>query len=63
MKRKELQDTKTKSVEELKKLEMDTREALRKLKFDFMAKKLQNVRAIRGKRKELAQILTLTRNK
>jgi large subunit ribosomal protein L29 len=56
MKIKELRRKTTKELEELLK---ENRHKLGQLKFDLAAKKLKNIREIRGLRREIAQILTV----
>jgi ribosomal protein L29 len=57
----ELIELKQKKKEELAKLLQDSREKLRQLRFDLSAGKVKNVREIRKFKKEIAQILTLSK--
>ena len=50
-----------KSENELKKLFQDNREKLRALKFDLASGKVKNVREIRSLKKDIARILTLSK--
>jgi large subunit ribosomal protein L29 len=59
MKKKELQNFKTKPELELKKSLNDQREKLENLSFDLAAGKVKNIREIRHLKKDIAQILTL----
>ncbi len=59
MKKKELENFKTKPVAELKKDLAAQREKLENLSFDLAAGKVKNIREIRHLRKDIAQILTL----
>ena len=56
MKTKEL---KGKTEKELQNLLVESREKLRQLKFDLMAKKVKNVMEIKKLRREIARILTI----
>lgn len=58
MKKREIQELKTKPTAELAKLLKDGRERLRVLKFDLAAGKVKDVRELRDLRKDLARILT-----
>jgi large subunit ribosomal protein L29 len=58
MKTKELQD---KGIEELKKLLMEKRESVRKIRFDIATKQVKNNRQLRNDKKDIAKILTLIR--
>lgn len=58
MKKKELQELKTKPLPELQQYLHDARERLRSLKFDLASGKVKNVKEIRGLRKDTARILT-----
>lgn len=59
MKKKELQNFKTKPETELKKNLGLEREKLENLSFDLAAGKVKNIREIRRLKKDIAQILTL----
>ena len=59
MKKNELADLKGKTVDELKRLLLDTREELGKLKIDLSLQKSKNVNQVRNKRKDIARILTI----
>ena len=61
MKKKELQNFKTKPEAELQKNLNDQREKLENLSFDLAAGKVKNIREIRHVKKNVAQILTLLR--
>jgi len=52
-----------KSKPESKKLLEDSREKLRQLRFDLAAGKVKNVREIRKIKKDIAQILTILKEK
>lgn len=60
MKKTEIQQIKTKPVPELKKDLADYREKLRKLKFDLSQGKVKNIKEIKGTKKMIARILTIT---
>lgn len=57
------EELRKKTKEELQKLLIDRREHLRSLKFDLASGKVKNVRSIRELRKEIARILTLSKQK
>ena len=61
MKRKEIQELKTKPVAELIKMVKDGRENLRAMKFDLAAGKVKNIDNLRGLRKDIARALTFIR--
>ncbi|MEK7195402.1 MAG: 50S ribosomal protein L29 [Patescibacteria group bacterium] len=61
MKKREIQETKTKPAAELQKLLKDGREKLRSMKFDLVAGKVKNVREIRSLHKDIARISTFLR--
>ncbi len=63
MKKKEIQDLRHKTIEELKALVKKSQEELLKLKLDKEAGKLKNVHLIETKRHDLARIKTLLREK
>jgi len=52
-----------KEISELQKLLEENREKLRKLRFDLASGKLKNVRGIRKLKKDIAQILTILKEK
>jgi len=56
-------EARQKSKAELEKMLSYNRERLRQLKFDLAAGKIKNVREIRETKKEIAQTLTLLREK
>ncbi|MCR4328303.1 MAG: 50S ribosomal protein L29 [Patescibacteria group bacterium] len=58
MKRRDIEQLKTKPVAELEKLVREAREKLRKLRFDLAAGKVKNVSEIRIVRKGIARMLT-----
>jgi large subunit ribosomal protein L29 len=60
MKAKEL---KTKTIDELRKLEAQLREQLRQLRFDLASGKVKNVKRIKEIRKDIARILTAINQK
>ena len=59
MKRKELDQFKLKTPEELKKFAEESKEKLRALKFDLAAGKVKNVSELRNVRRNIARALTL----
>jgi ribosomal protein L29 len=61
MKKKEIQELKTKPLPELRKLFKEWRERLRVLKFDLAAGKVKNVEELRRLRKDIARALTFIR--
>ncbi len=61
MKRKEIQELKTKPMPELAKLLKEWRERLRVLKFDLAAGKVKNVEELRKLRRDIARVLTFMR--
>ena len=61
MKRKEIQELKTKPVAELQKMVKEGRENLRAMKFDLAAGKVKNVDNLRNLRKDIARALTFIR--
>lgn len=63
MKKKELNNIKNKSAEELLKDLMAKREALAKLRFDLSSGKVKNVKEIRETKRSIAQIKTLITGK
>ncbi len=63
MKRKEISELKNRSLPELQKLFEEARVKLRILKFDLAAGKVKNVRDVRMLKKDIARILTFTRQK
>lgn len=63
MKKKELKDLQTKSIAELKELSKKTQDELVKLKMDAQAGKLKNIRLVAQRRRDLAQIKTVLREK
>ena len=62
MKKKELQNFKTKPEAELQKELKTNRDKLENLSFDLAAGKVKNIREIRHLKKAVAQILTILRN-
>jgi len=58
-----LKELKEKSIDELKKVLLQEREKLQKLRFDLKLKKSKNVREIRKTRKTIARVLTLLKTK
>lgn len=61
MKKKEIQELKTKPLAELQKLVKEWRERLRVLKFDLAAGKVKNVQELRKLHKDIARALTFMR--
>ncbi|OGY99261.1 MAG: 50S ribosomal protein L29 [Candidatus Liptonbacteria bacterium RIFCSPLOWO2_01_FULL_52_25] len=61
MKRKEIQELKTKPVAELLKMVKEGRERLRTMKFDLAAGKVKNVDNLRGLKRDIARALTFVR--
>jgi len=59
MKKKEIQQLKTKPLSELQKDLAEYREKLRKLKFDLAQGKVKNIREIKETKKMIARILTI----
>jgi len=59
MKSKDIQQIKKKLLPELKKDLADSREKLRKLKFDLAQGKVKNIREIKETKKKIARILTI----
>lgn len=57
LKIKELRD---KNIEELKKLLVEKREHVRKLRFDISSKQIKNNKELKNTKREIAKILTLT---
>ena len=60
MKIKELRD---KNIAELKKLLAEKEEAVRKFRFDLIAKQIKGVRQIRHEKRDVARIITLIHEK
>lgn len=63
MKRKDFTDLRTKDIKTLKKLAMEKKLEVAKKKMEIMGGKEKNIVAAGNLRKELAQILTLVREK
>lgn len=63
MKRKDIQDLHTKTVDELKKMVSDAKVALMDMKIDHTQFKLKNTRSLMMKRKDIAQIASIIRGK
>jgi ribosomal protein L29 len=63
MKSKDRKELHLKSLEDLKKLAMDAKDALSDLALDKAQNKLKNTSQLSVKRKEIAQMLTLVREK
>lgn len=63
MKRKEFQDWRNKTVEELKVALKEARQELTKLRLEKATKKIKNVRQVFFQRKKIALFLTLIREK
>ena len=58
-----LKELKEKTESELKKILQDWREKLRQLRFDLSAGKVKNVREIRIIKKNIARILTISKER
>ncbi len=63
MKRKDIQDLRSKTISQLKKLSADYIEELGRLKLELKAEKLKNIKEYFLKRRDLARIKTLIREK
>ena len=63
MKTKDKKELHSKSLQELRKLAMDAKDALSDLKLDKTQNKLKNTSLLSLKRKEIAQILTVIKMK
>jgi large subunit ribosomal protein L29 len=61
MKKKEIEQLKTKPVAEIAKLIAESQEKLRKLRFDLAAGKVKNVAELRSTRKSIARMKTCVR--
>lgn len=59
MKKKELEQVKTKPVEELAKMVLDCRERLWSLKSDLKSGKVKNVKEVKRVKKDIARVLTI----
>ena len=59
MKKREIQELKTKPMPELMKLLKEWKERLRVLKFDLAAGKVKDIQEIKAVKKSIAQILTI----
>lgn len=59
MKKKELEQVKTKPVEELTKMVVDYRERLWSLKSDLKSGKVKNVKEVHKIKKDIARVLTI----
>ncbi len=57
-----VKEMRQKTENELHKIIQDDREKLRQLRFDLAAGKVKNVREVRWIKKEIARLLTLTKN-
>ncbi|MEK9186296.1 MAG: 50S ribosomal protein L29 [Patescibacteria group bacterium] len=62
MKSKELEQLKTRPVEDLKKMAQEHRDRLWQLKSDLAAGKVKNVKEIHKAKRDIAQILTILNN-
>lgn len=58
-----IEELRSRSVEELEKMLAETRGQLQKLYFKVAQRELKNVREIRQKKKEVARILTIIKEK
>lgn len=63
MKAKDKKELHKKSMQELKKMVSEAKDALAKLKLEKVQNKLKNTSQLSVKRKEIAQMLTITRIK
>lgn len=63
MKRKEINDLKGKTADELKKLVNETRILIVKSRMEIKTAKLKNVRIVKNKRADLARMLTFIKQK
>lgn len=63
MKKKDFQQIKNKSIEELQKSLVEYYERLRKLKFDLANGKVKNIREIKDIKKTIARLNTTMRNR
>lgn len=63
MKKRELQELKTRPLPELQKLLRESRERLRELKFNLAAGKVKNVGELRMLKKNIARIMTFVNTK
>ncbi len=54
-----IKEIRGKNNEELKKLLIEKRENVRKLRFDIASKQVKNMREIRNAKKDVARILTI----
>jgi ribosomal protein L29 len=63
MKKRELQELRSRSVAELSRLAHEGNESLRSLRFDLAAGKVKNVNELRALRKNLARMQTFMREK
>lgn len=63
MKKKELSQLRTKSIDELAKTAAQLNEEIAQLSLEVKVGKHKNVRTIKNKRRELAQVLTVLREK
>ena len=63
MKKQEKEQFKNKQFHELKKILIDSRENLKRLKFDLAAGKVKNIRQIKETKKIIARILTTLNTK
>ncbi len=59
MKKQEKEQLKNKSSSELKKILVNSRENLKKLKFDLAAGKVKNIRQVKETKKIIARALTI----
>lgn len=63
MKRGEIKQLRGKSLEELRKMLMETKEELGKLRMEKSSQKLKKIHALKIKRKDIARMLTIIREK
>ncbi len=62
MKKKDIQDLKTRSIIDLTSLEQESKEKLRALRFDLAAGKVKNVAELHEVKKKIARIKTFIKN-
>lgn len=63
MKRKEITETRNKDVKSLKKMAYDLRSSADKVHMDIRAGKTKNLKSLKNLRRDLAQTLTIIREK
>lgn len=63
MKKNQIVELRSKSIEELKRLLEETQSEIKKLIMELKSRKLKNTASIEQKRKDIARILTFVREK